>query len=429
MKKHLIGWIGCVSALVSLAMPEEAEVSITQDKMSREVTISYELSEAAIVTFELYTNGLKVARDAYPSAAGNGIAYGRKLEAGKKSVTWKPYLDDWPADRRLPVEAKVKLWATNNPPEYIVCNLATQDDVTYYETADEIPGGVTNYAYKTTHMLLKRVHAAGVPWEMGSPANEIGRDGGREALHPVVLSNDFYLAVYELTQKQVAMITGSRPYSVWGGPSSGTQWWDYPVGSYNSGAFANLFSYDYLRGAKDADGICWPETGHKVTEESLIGQFRARTGLELDLPVEAQWEFAARAGCTTGLYNGFNLLVATDSTTDAHLDPIAWYQGNGKVDSALTTHPVGTREPNAWGFYDMLGNLSEMCVDWYLGNPGDIDFNIGPVTTGSTTIRNRRGGSAVNYWAKTCRVNYRDATGTAAGRYDIGCRFAITLCY
>ena len=426
MKKQLFGFAGLVSALVSLAMPEEAEVSIVQNQQTREVTISYELTEAAIVTFELYTNGVKVARDAYPSAAGNGIAYGRKLEAGKKSVTWKPYLDAWPADRRLPVEAKVKLWATNNPPEYIVCNLAVQNDVTYYESADEIPGGVTNYDYKTTHMILKRVHAAGVPWEMGSPANEIGRDGGRETLHPVVLTNDFYLAVFELTQKQVAMITGSRPASHWGGASAGTTWWDYPAGGYNATQYAASMSYDEFRGSV-ADGICWPETGHRVSEGSLLKAFRDRTGLELDLPVEAQWEFAARAGCPTGYYNGFNMLAQDD---DPNFDPIGWYIGNCKVGTSKETHPVGGKEANAWGFYDMLGNLSEMCLDWYLGNPGDIDFNIGPVTTGSTASRNRRGGSCVNtYGLNTCRVNYRDATGAVAGRYDCGCRFALTLCY
>ena len=58
------------------------------------------------------------------------------------------------------------------------------------------------------------------------------------------------------------MITGSRPYSVYGGSSSATNWWVYPVGSYNSGSLANLFSYSYIRGTNSTEGIAWPYTCH-----------------------------------------------------------------------------------------------------------------------------------------------------------------------
>ena len=199
MKGIIAAFSAVLSAAAASAMPSEAGVTLVQNKNTREVTISYDLSEAAIVTFSMYTNGVKVAPNAYASATGNGLAYGRKVEAGTKTVSWRPYLDGWTAADQVPVKVKVKVWATNNPPDYIVCNLASQGDVTYYETTNDVPGGVTDYAYKTTHLVLRRIHAAGIPWEIGSPYTEVGRDAAREALHPVTLTNDFYIGIYELT--------------------------------------------------------------------------------------------------------------------------------------------------------------------------------------------------------------------------------------
>ena len=417
----------CVACLNMAAMPQATGITVAQNKDTHEVTVSYTLTEAAIVTFSLETNGVALARSDYASARGDAICAGRKLEAGTHTMAWKPY-EDWPnAGKDIPLEAKVKVWATNNPPEWIVANLAAENDVTYYESAADIPGGVTDAVYKNTKLVLRRIHAAGVPWEMGSPSNENGRDGGREALREVVLTNDFYIGIYELTQGQVAAITGSRPYSTYGGATLNNEWQPYPVGSYNSGALANLFSYEYLRGTNATEGISWPETGHRVGENSLLAKFRARTGLELDLPVEAQWEFAARGGCVTGLYDGHNI---TNTTFDANLDRLGWFYENSKnASGGRTTWPVGMKEPNAYGLYDMLGNLSEMCADWY--NPAaGCDPNVGHAAPSIANCRNRRGGSAVwNYGCNTVRVNYRDATGASAGRADIGCRLAITLCY
>jgi formylglycine-generating enzyme required for sulfatase activity len=79
---------------------------------------------------------------------------------------------------------------------------------------------------------------------------------------------------------------------------------------------------------------------------------RLPAGYEYALPTEAQWEYAARAG-TTGKYAG-------------PLDELAWHSGN----SGGTTQPVAQKKPNAWGLYDMHGNVTEWCADWYGGYPG-----------------------------------------------------------
>jgi len=77
------------------------------------------------------------------------------------------------------------------------------------------------------------------------------------------------------------------------------------------------------------------------------------------LPTEAQWEYAARAGSTTAFYNGG--ITVTDCSYDPNLDKIGWYCYN----SSFKTHPVAQKTPNAWGLYDMLGNVHEWCQDWY----------------------------------------------------------------
>lgn len=113
---------------------------------------------------------------------------------------------------------------------------------------------------------------------------------------------------------------------------------------------------------------------------------RLPPGYEYQLPTEAQWEYACRAG-TTGAYAG-------------KLDDIAWYDAN----SGGETHPVAQKQPNAWGLYDMCGNVSEWCADWFGGYPGGrVDDPAGPR---SGTYRVLRGGTAATS-AGACRSAFR----------------------
>ena len=122
-------------------------------------------------------------------------------------------------------------------------------------------------------------------------------------------------------------------------------------------------------------------------------------GLELRLPTEAQWEYACRAGTETARYG--------------ELEAIAWYGDN----SGGETHPMKQKAPNAWGLYDMLGNVWEWCQDWY--GPYSDAPTIDPTGPREGVYRVLRGGSW-GYSARYVRAAFRSRNGPAYGSRAAG---------
>lgn len=317
-------------------------LGVHQDAASKIVTVRYALDEEAIVTLDVLTNGVSIGAANIRYAWG---AVNRLLPAGTHELRW-PAAKSWPGHGELGgFTARIVTWPRTSPPDYAVTALGPgmKGHTAYFADVDQIPLGITNALYKSEMLALRRVHAAGRVWTVGSPTFESGRSASFERAHRVAFSRDYYLGVYETTQRQYQRVLGLADEKV---PSFearyGTRadWAFLPMNSN-----AQYYASTALRGT-----TAWPGGGHgAVTASSPIGRFRSQTGFALDLPTEAEWEVACRAG-TQGPW----------SCAKEELEDFAWFAPN----SGGELHEVGTRRPNAWGFYDMMGNVAEFCLQW-----------------------------------------------------------------
>ena len=266
-------------------------------------------------------------------------------------------------------------------PLYCVIDLSDGPNTTAYPTfyLSSVPSGGWTDEYKTTKLVLRRIEAG---------TFIMGNDQADES-HCVTLTKPFYMGVFEVTQRQWALVMGSWLSSSYG---------------YGGAYPAYGVSYNDIRGS--SSGARWPASS-AVDASSFLGRLRAKTGLDFDLPTEAQWEYACRAGTATTYYWG-----------DAMDGAYAWYYNN----SGRTTHPVGTRLPNDWGLYDMSGNVWEWCRDWY----GTLDYGADPVGSASGSSRVWRGGSWRDY-SDYCASSDRSGGGPSYRRNHDGFRLVRVL--
>ena len=218
--------------------------------------------------------------------------------------------------------------------------------------------------------------------------------------YQVTLTKPFYCGVFEVTQKQYELVTGSNPssYSYKGDMR--------PVESV---------SWNTIRG--NSSSYNWPSSAN-VDSNSFVGRLQARTGLNFDLPTEAQWEYACRAGTTSKYNNG--------GDTENDLRELGRYSGNrsnGKGGYTDAHTKVGSYEPNAWGLYDMHGNVREWCLDWHENLSSGVTD---PVGSSSGSYRVRRGGGW-SHDASRCTSSYRDYYLPSNDTDSFGFRLVRTL--
>lgn len=191
-------------------------------------------------------------------------------------------------------------------------------------------------------------------FQMGSTAATDPDRDDNETLHTVTLTKGYWMMETEVTQEMYYAVMG------WG---RGTAYFPDPKNPMEQVRWS------------DASDFC-----REIGKNYLLTTFNDLSGFEFRLPTEAEWEYACRAGTTTAVYVNYG-------DRNRELDAIAWWNWN----SGNATRNVRLKLPNAWGLYDMIGNVSEWCWDWYDAYPtGSVTDPKGP---GSGSFRVDRGGS------------------------------------
>ena len=452
----IVAFVATAPSPSQAATPEVTDVTMTQGGSGRLVTITSRLTEDAVVTLDVQTNATPNAATGWASIGGAAIcnaqgAVWRKVTSadadgnGNYTITWRPdlsWLDEFGNGFKIAdgcAKAVVTAWSLDNTPNYMVVDIsagAQPNTQRYYPAADFIPGGLLGMdEYRTTMIVMRKIMAKDVVWTMGSTLQETQRKPQLctdEDTHAVQLTNNYYIGVFEVTQTQWALIQTGRPT---------------PAKHSVEGAMRPVedVCYNEIRNAA-ADTTAataaynWPAAPKPA---SFLGLLRTKTGIDFDLPSEAQWEFACRAGHGDTKYGDGSTIMNALREADANLDRLARYRMNSGMsgiaepsDGGPTncTAIVGSYEPNSWGLYDMLGNVWEQSLDWcesdITGFNGAV--NIDPANSAKTlsgaTGSNRtiRGGGWNHYGIPHCRPATRLAFSPTGRDKAIGFRVVCT---
>jgi formylglycine-generating enzyme required for sulfatase activity len=214
---------------------------------------------------------------------------------------------------------------------------------------------------------MKLVFVPPGQFQMGSPADSYSRDGD-ERIHVANIHVAFYLGVYEVTQEQYEQVMGRNP-SVFS--ENGDR------GSALNGEPSRQFP---------VDSISWEDAAKFCRQLSQIPDEQG-LGRRYRLPTEAEWEYACRAGTTTAFHVGSALTGRSANCNEGWTD-----ENEENILPLGRTATVGSYAPNAFGLYDMHGNVMEWCHDWYVGDYFDKSPPYAPQGPSLAASRVLRGG-------------------------------------
>jgi len=371
--KSVLVFFAAITEAIAVADPQITSCTVTQDSATHLVKATYSLAEPAVITFDVKTNGVSIG------GANLTHAYGdvhRVVDAGSGTLYWQAD-KSWPGHKLSSASFEVVAWATNSPPDYMVVDLVVKKGArTYYIAPEQLPdGGVTNKKYKTDYLVMRRIPAKDAIFPMGylSPSNPYQYC----LYHRVKLTNDFYMAVYEMTLGQCKNAIGAAPSDLASYYCS-SYFKDQPGFAGYTNNLANPMPQTPYYAFRGYSGSLWGvNQDHTIADTScILYKMRTLLGLSsLDLPTDAEWEFASRAGTAADRYDGSwssqnptNMAWIADNSTLFTLWGVKWY----------LPHEVGLLRPNAFGLYDMLGNVREMCLDLYnegSAYAGDVVIN------------------------------------------------------
>ncbi len=290
----------------------------------------------------------------------------------------------------------IKATAVKGLAPYRVLDLSGGVSADAFQVTDAATGpSFADDSQYTTNLWMRLVLPG--TFMIGSPSNELGRVEmwGREIQHQVTLTKPYYIGVIETTRKHWALVTGTPVVSTSNLRKEETE--------ETLRLPEDDVSYDMIRGATQGAG--WPAS-HDVDADSFLGMLRAKTDRLYDLPTDAQWEYACRAGTTMALNSGKEITSTNQCPNAAE---VGRYLGNRNDGLYLNCYCAlgGNYRPNNWGLYDMNGNTGEWCLDWIRAYPTYAEVDPKGVTSGSQRVL--RG---FNYSSNASRL--RSASRTAA---------------
>ena len=233
---------------------------------------------------------------------------------------------------------------------------------------------------------------------VGSPkGEEFGDWAGHEKQHSVEITKPYYMGVYEVTQKEFERVMGKNPswYSRLGGGKK-------EVAGLDTSRFP-------------VEKVSWDDA------MEFCRKLSAKENKTFDLPTEAEWEYACRAGSMGPFHHG-NLL----SSNQANFNGVFPYGGADKGLFLAKTIPVGSYAQNAFGLYDMHGNVWEWCKDRYSQTYYQNSPRLDPTGPSNGPERVLRGGSWRCY-AKDCRSAFRIHSASGSRNDDAGFRLVLRL--
>ena len=237
----------------------------------------------------------------------------------------------------------------------------------------------------TNSLGMKLVLIPKGTFQMGSPIEEDGA-GDDKAQHQVTISKDYYLGVYEVTQALYEKVMGSNP--------------SYFQKRVIRKSDSSMYPVEY---------VSWEHAVEFCKKLSDLPEEK-KAGRVYRLPTDAEWEYACRAGSKSAYSFG---------ESSKSLGDYAWFDGN----SNNQTHPVGEKKANAWGLYDMHGNVWEWCSDWYADYPkGAVSDPVGPREGSFRVIR----GGCWGIGAASCRSAFRRRGNPSDRDYYFGFRVALS---
>ena len=411
-----------LAALATVIAVEADGATLSVDRVKQRypwnglVDIDYTISVDDNVTFGPDDNleVLMVDKSVTPAVTNRAVRFQQvplPMTAGRHRITWLAN-DDGVTTCTDNAEFHVKV--VHYAEAYMVIDVSRGSNETTYPV-DFVTGVPASYfnteEYKTGKIVLRRIHQGS--YVAGSPKNEAYRAkaSGDETQHYVTLTKPFYIGIFEITAKQYQNVMGAYP---------GTNLGDtYPAGAVPWNTVKDNFVTKLSNKCK--------------SKASGSGDYAvAVTGF--DLPTEAQWEYACRAG-TTKAFNGSDDFDNTKTDElDKQISLLGRYKGNAKGEHNPDLAIVGSYLPNAWGLYDMHGNAWELCRDWWgATQAGTVATEwqhlvdpTGPSSAGWGSYKVKRGGCCVSL-TEACRSAYRSTAPTATAGGDYGFRIILPL--